>query len=333
MSELYQGSIIDAHHHLWDLTLGRHPWLRPEAGARGGLSDLGPLQRSYLPADYARDATRHAIVATVHVEAGWLASDALGETRWLDTLNKTGGIAARYVAHVPLASEAAPAMIDRQAAHPRVVGLRDILSWHEDPARRFAARGDLMGDPVWRANLKRLAALDLTFDLMVFAHQLPEAARLVADFPDQIFVLNHCGSPIDRTAEGMRGWREGLAALAAHPNVRIKVSDLVAYDHDWTLDSLAAVIRHCIACFGPSRAMFASDFPVAGLHAGFDEVWQSFKLITADLSPSDQRALFFTTAARTYGLHDELSTPLGFASRQEQEPQDQGAEQDAPPAR
>ena len=168
---------------------------------------------------------------------------------------------------------------------------------------------------------------------MVFAPQLPEAARLVADFPDQIFVLNHCGSPIDRTADGMRRWREGLAALAIHPNARIKLSGLVAYDHHWTVNSLAAVIAPCIACFGANRAMFASDFPVAGLHAGFDELWDAFKLITADLPASDQQALFFTNAARTYGLHDEVSTPLGFAPRQEQEPQDQGAEQDAPPAR
>lgn len=312
MSEPYDGPIIDAHHHLWDLSLERHPWLSPEAGARGGLGGLGPLRRDYLPADYARDAARHTVVATVHVEAGWLASDPLGETRWLDTLDKAGGIASRYVAHVPLASEAAPALIARQAAHRRVVGVRDILSWHEDPARRFAARGDLMDDRVWRDNLGRLAGFDLAFDLMVFAHQLPEAARLIADFPDQTFVLNHCGSPIDRTEDGMRAWRKGLEAVAARSNARIKVSDLVAYDPDWTLDSLGSVVRSCIDCFGPDRAMFASDFPVAGLHARFDEVWGAFKAITADLPPRDQRALFFTTAARTYGLHDLISAPLGF---------------------
>lgn len=232
MSETYQGPIIDAHHHLWDLSLERHPWLTPTAGKRGGLGDLGPLQRDYLPADYARDAARHAIVAIVHVEAGWLPSDPVGETRWLDTLDKAGGVAARYVAHVPLASHDAPALIEEQAANPQVVGVRDILSWHEDPARRFATRGDLMGDPVWRGNLARLSGYGLAFDLMVFAHQLPEAARLLADFPGQVFVLNHCGSPVDRSTNGMRAWRDGLAMVAAHPNARIKISDLAAYDHD-----------------------------------------------------------------------------------------------------
>ena len=46
---------------------------------------------------------------------------------------------------------------------------------------------------------------------------------------------------------------------------------------------------HCIECFGPDRAMFASDFPVAGLHATFDEVYDSFRTIAAPLSESEQR--------------------------------------------
>ena len=63
---------------------------------------------------------------------------------------------------------------------------------------------------------------------MVFAHQLPEAARLAGNFPNQLFVLNHCGTPIDRDRDGMRRWGDGLATLAERPNVRIKISDLVA---------------------------------------------------------------------------------------------------------
>ncbi len=308
MTARYDGPIIDAHHHLWDLSLRRHPWLEPEAGERGGLGDLGPLRRNYLPDDYRRDAARQNVVATVHVEAGWRSDDCLGETRWLETLDKAGGVAARYVAHVPLASADAPALIEAQAAFPRVVGLRDILSWSEDPARRFAARGDLMSDPAWRAGLSRLARHGLVFDLMVFPHQLADAAKLARDFPDQLFVLNHCGSPIDRDQDGMRRWREGLAALARAPNVTIKISDLVAYDHDWTLESLGEAILHCLDCFGAGRAMFASDFPVAGLHASFEGVYDAFKAIASRLSPDEQTALFFANAARIYRI-DDLSPP------------------------
>ncbi len=90
----------------------------------------------------------------------------------------------------------------------------------------------------------------------------------------------------------------------------------VAYDHDWTLDSLRTVVLHCIDCFGPRRAMIASDFPVAGLHATFDEVYGSFRIITADLSPEEQGALFFDTARRIYRL-DGLSSPACLAPGEE----------------
>lgn len=303
----YSGPIIDAHHHLWDLGLGRHPWLNATAGERGGLGELGPLRRNYLPQDYLRDAGRHNVVASVHVEAGWAADDCVGETRWLETLEKLQGVAARYVVHVPLASRQAPALIEAQAAFDRVVGVRDILSWDPDPARRFAARDGIMDDPAWRSGLKLLGRYGLSFDLMVFPRQLADAARLAAAFPDQQFVLNHCGSPIDRDADGMRRWRDGLRLLAQRDNVAVKISDLVAYDHDWTLDSLRPVVLHCIDCFGTKRAMFASDFPVAGLHASFDEVYDSFKAISAGLSADEQAALFFDTARRIYRL-DELSS-------------------------
>lgn len=302
MPKPYAGPIVDAHHHLWDLGLGRHPWLAATAGERGGLGELGPLRRNYLPKDYSRDAGRHDIVATVHVEAGWASDDCVGETRWLETQDKSQGVAARYVVHVPLASPEAPALIEAQAAFDRTVGVRDILSWDPDPARRFAARDGIMDEPAWRAGLASLGAHQLAFDLMVFPRQLADAARLAAAFPGQQFVLNHCGSPIDRDAEGMRLWREGLRALSRHENVAVKISDLVAYDHHWTLDSLRPVVLHCIDCFGSRRAMFGSDFPVAGLHASFDQVWDAFKAITADFSADDQQALFWSNAKRVYRI-------------------------------
>lgn len=309
----YDGPIIDAHHHLWDLSLGRHPWLAVGAGARGALGDLAPLRRNYLPENYRRDAVRQNIVGSVHVEAGWANDDYLGETHWLETLDKADGVAERYVVHIPLASGEAPALIDAQARFSRVVGVRDVLSWSDDPARRFAARGDLMDDPRWRAGLARLEAHGLVFDLLCFPDQLAQAERLVRDFPNQLFVLNHCGSPIDRDGEGMRRWREGLARLGRAPNVAIKISDLVAYDHHWTLASLAEVVLHCLKCFGTARAMFASDFPVAGLHASFDEVYDAFKAIASELSADEQRALFFANAARIYRF-DDLSSSTRLAT-------------------
>jgi predicted TIM-barrel fold metal-dependent hydrolase len=43
---------------------------------------------------------------------------------------------------------------------------------------------------------------------MLYPHQAQEVARLARDFPNQAFIVNHCGSPIDRDRDGMARWRE-----------------------------------------------------------------------------------------------------------------------------
>ena len=289
---LYRGPIIDPHHHLWDRSLRRHDWLKDATD--------GPLGRDQLPADYLEAAKGHEVVATVHVEAAWDPSDPIGEIRWLDTLDKPGGVAERYVAHASLASPDIEAVLEHHGAHPRIVGIREILSWHPDPAHSFARRPDIMNDAAWRRGLSLLPRHGLSFDLMITPWQAQDAARLAADFPDVSFILNHCGSPIDRDTEGMARWRAGLKRLAATPNVAIKISDLVAYDPNWTLESLREVVLACIDAFGADRAMFASDYPVVALHASFDETYSAFKMIASEFSDAECSALFMENAQRAY---------------------------------
>ncbi|MDX1433502.1 MAG: amidohydrolase, partial [Gammaproteobacteria bacterium] len=75
--------IVDAHHHLWDLERNYYPWLCDRINPHFFLGDYAAIRRSYLPADYRRDAAGHNVVATVHVDAEWDRADQVGETRWL----------------------------------------------------------------------------------------------------------------------------------------------------------------------------------------------------------------------------------------------------------
>jgi len=139
---LYGGPIIDAHCHLWDLGMNRHPWLRPTGGAIQALGDLAAIRRNYLVEDYRRDATNQNVIASVHVEASWdRADDPLAEIRWLETLDKSSGVAARYIGFADLAASGAGAVLDRLSEVRRCVGVRQMLSWHPtDPAKCFAPR-------------------------------------------------------------------------------------------------------------------------------------------------------------------------------------------------
>src|SRR5712692_3191832 len=48
-------AIVDAHHHFWDLTQRRHPWLTDAPLPAFRYGDYAALRRSYLPDDYGRD--------------------------------------------------------------------------------------------------------------------------------------------------------------------------------------------------------------------------------------------------------------------------------------
>jgi predicted TIM-barrel fold metal-dependent hydrolase len=304
---IYNGPLIDAHHHFWDVGMGKHDWLVPEPGREMVFGDPSPLYRNYLPADLEADARRQNLVASVHVEAGWDRSDPTGETAWLAELARRDGLPTVLVVHAPLDAPRAGAILEAQCACPLVRGVRFILSWHEDPDKSFVPRPDYMSDRQWLEGFALLGRFGLSFDLMLYPAQMVEAARLAARFPETLILVNHAGSPADRDAEGMARWRRGLRTLAAQPNVRIKISDLVAYDHEWTLESLRPIVLECIEAFGTERAMFASDFPVAGLHATYDQVFESFKAIVADLAPEEQRRLFHDNARRDYRIETDRS--------------------------
>lgn len=292
----YAGPIVDAHHHFWDLSLDRHPWLRGEADPM--------LARDCLPEDYLRETGGYDIVASVHVEANWDPADPLGEIAWLDALERPAGIAARYVAYADLASPSVDALLETFAAHDRVAGVRQILSWHPDPAKSSVPDRHRMADPAWRRGLAVLDRLGLTFDMLISPWQIDDALDLARDFPALGIALNHCGSPFDRSAEGMAQWSAGLRRLADAPNIVLKVSDLVAYDPDWSEESLRHVLRACLDAFGPARCMLASDHPVVTRFASFRQTYQSFRTAFADLGDAELLDMFAANAARFYSIPD-----------------------------
>ena len=63
-------------------------------------------------------------------------------------------------------------------------------------------------------------------------------------------------------------------------------------------------LMHCIEAFGPERCMFESNFPVDKASCAYTSLWNAFKLVTRDFSPSDKVHLFHDTAARFYRIEE-----------------------------
>jgi predicted TIM-barrel fold metal-dependent hydrolase len=294
--------IVDPHLHFWDLSLGKHPWLRDEPPPPFRYGDPRPLRRTYLPADYRADARGHRVVAAVYVETEWDPADPVGETRWVESLAAREGLPTAVVAQAWLDRDDVEDVLARQAACPLVRGIRHKPRAAPSPDAVVPGAPGSMSDGRWRAGFARLARHKLSFDLQAPWWHLPEAAMLARAFPDTLIVLNHTGLPADRSPEGLRGWKEAMATLAAATNVAVKISGLGVPGRPWTVQSNREVVLRTIDLFGVDRAMFASNFPVDGLVSSFDAIYAGFKAIVSDFPAADRRKLLHDNAERLYRL-------------------------------
>jgi predicted TIM-barrel fold metal-dependent hydrolase len=284
--------IVDAHHHLWQLSGGPlyYPWLQDEKPHEFFLGDYRSLKRDYLPEDYRRDAAGHDVVKTVHVEAECSREQQVQETEWLTGLNARHGMPNAIVAHAWFHTANAEAVLERQAAFPLVRGVRSK-----------PLEGS-MRDPKWLAGLKLLRKYSFSWDLRVPTWDLEEAAAVTGKNPDIAVVLNHTGFPWDRSAEGLAMWRRGMKALAACANVYCKLSCLCLPKGGWDYEDNRRVVLETIDLFGAGRCMFASNFPVDGLRVPYGTMFDDFKCMTAGLSATERHGLFHDNAARFYRL-------------------------------
>jgi predicted TIM-barrel fold metal-dependent hydrolase len=291
--------IIDAHHHLTDLTRS-YPWLEAPGEPFRYHGDDRPLRRSYLLDDYRADVGDLRLVGSVHIENG--AADPQAEAAWIDELATSHPLPTVQVAKVSLLSPGAVQDIEKLANYATVRGVRDILNWHPDPLFSHTARADIITDPTWLANFGRLARHGLSFDLQVFPGQLRQAAELAANHPDTRIILDHAGMPIERSAWGITDWQQGMLELSRQPNVVTKISALGTNDHHWTEESIRVFVLETIRIFGPERTMFGSNFPVDSLYSTFARLYAAFDHLTADFTPAERANMFAGTAARAYRI-------------------------------
>ncbi len=302
MAQSDPGAVIDAHQHFWDLDRNPYPWLQDPEPIPFRYGDYSALRRNYLPADYERDIAPYRIVKSVHVEAEWDRADPVAETRWLEALAAREGRPTACVAHAALDRPDVADVLERQAAHAMVRGIRHKPASAATPAEARRGAPGSMDDPAWRRGYALLSRHGLSFDLQTAWWHMDAAAALAADFPETTIIINHTGLPSDRSPEGLAAWRRALEPVAAAPNVALKISGLGQPGRPWTVEANAPVIRDAIAIFGVDRCLFASNYPVDSLVASYGTILRGFLAAIADRPDAEQRKLLHDNAERIYRL-------------------------------
>jgi L-fuconolactonase len=278
--------IIDAHHHVWDLTVRPQTWISGEA--------LQPLNRSFSADDLAPDARAAGVTATVVVQTVTLPE----ETPELLALAATGELIAGVVGWTDLTApdiSATLAALREQPGGQYLVGIRHQVQDEPDP--QWLRRPE-----VWRG-LIAVAQAGLVYDLVVKPEQLPAAVAAATDLPGLTFVLDHLGKPPVATG-ALEPWADHVRKLALLPNTVCKLSGLLteASPGAWRIDDLRPYADAVLDAFGPQRLLYGSDWPVSTLEAGYSDTIRITDQLTDALSADEKDAVFRRNAARIYGL-------------------------------
>mmetsp|Transcript_108138 Transcript_108138/g.230877 ORF Transcript_108138/g.230877 Transcript_108138/m.230877 type:complete len:357 (-) Transcript_108138:28-1098(-) len=316
--------IIDPHHHLWD--------------QRRWASRVPYRQKVYTLHEVLEDVyDGHNVVGTVYVQANsfhWRQGPE--EFRPMGEVEFCQGVAAACDSSI----------YGPRGAYSRVCwGIQGTCDLHHPNVdavllemlrcRNFrGVRAQGPYDDDFKRGFRVLEKHGLVFDrwhhpdpVYQFG-ELPKLQALASEFPNVAIVLDHLGGAVGPAMGGTEAasrWRQEIAALAdACPNVVCKVGGIQMVINGFDLEKRATPIgseelaeltypwySHVIDCFGPSRCMFESNFPVDKDCVSYRTLWNAFKRVAArkGLTADQKKDIFHDTAARIYRLK-----PMGPSS-------------------
>ena len=273
---------IDSHQHFWKFNRTRDSWI---------TDNMAVLHRDFLPHDLIPELESHNIDGSIAVQA----DQSEAETRFLLDLASKFPQILGVVGWVDLCSLGVHESLQVYANCRKLRGIRHIVQ--AEPDDRFLLREAFVRGISW------LGHFGLTYDILVYARQLPAAAELVAKFPDQLFVVDHIAKPEIRNKK-ISPWRQHIREIAKHQNVYCKISGLIteADWQNWSDQDIMPYLDIVFDAFGVYRVMFGSDWPVCLLAGSYSRVVDLISSYAESFSETDRANIFGLNAARFYGL-------------------------------
>jgi len=179
--------------------------------------------------------------------------------------------------------------------YPKMKGFRHVLQ--ADPDDQLMLRDS------FKRGISLLNKYNFTYDILIYPKHLKYAAQLVAEFPDQKFVVDHLAKPYIKARE-INDWKRDIEALSKNLNVYCKVSGMLteADWYSWKTEDFTPYLDAVFNAFSINRVMYGSDWPVCKLAGGYNRAMEILQIYTSRFSEKEQEQFYGGNAIEFYNL-------------------------------
>ena len=250
------------------------------------------LRRDFLPSHLLSETQSTHVNGAISVQA----RQSVEETNWLLSMANSHDWILGVVGWLPLASPSIRETMVSFRHEEKLCGLRHVVQDEQEDG--FLARTE------FNDGIQAMMEFGWTYDLLIYARQIPFAIPFVDRHPDQVFVLDHIAKPTIQSGVYDTAWDRDIKELAKRPNVYCKFSGVATEvrDAEWSLPSIQRYWDTTIEAFGSERLMFGTDWPVCLLKTSYAEWVAAVANLASKLSESEQAQFWSQNAIRAYRL-------------------------------
>ncbi len=300
---LYEGPIVDSHHHtIWNRE-ANYPWMNAPMRPMIFGDDWSGMKQDYSIEDLIADGASHNLAQSVHVQANFDMSRPADETKGLQGFADQHGFPHGIVAYADLTDSNVEKTLAAHLEYANTRGIRQQVYWHpENEYWRFVEQPDFCLSNAFRRGLSALADHGLTFDWQGFPNQFGELAELAKSHSGLQFCLVHAGMLTSLDRSTVIGWTEALRQLVPLDNVFIKVSGLNTFSRKLDEPLMTHVTEAVLNLFGVERCFFGSNFPVERMWTSLEDYISAQKRAMANQSDAVNEKFFHDIAKSFYRI-------------------------------
>lgn len=275
---------IDAHQHCWQFDPVRDSWITED--------EMSAIRHDFMPVDLKPLLDRNQLDGSVLVQTCQDESD----NDFMLKLAEENSFIKGVVGWVDLRADDVEERLKYYKDNfPKLKGFRHVLQG--EPDERYMLRDD------FKQGISLLNKYGFTYDILIYPIHVKYASKLVAEYPEQKFVVDHLAKPYIKRGE-IEPWKSDMEELALYQNVCCKVSGFLteADWHNWRTDDFTPYLDVVFNAFGTNRVMYGSDWPVCVVAGGYNRAFEILQLYLSKFRPEEQELFFGGNAAKFYNL-------------------------------